>query len=100
MDLTDAERLLLDFEREWWQLPASKMSEIRTRFGFSASRYYRSLHSLIDRPDAEASDPLTVLGVGFVLIVAIGPSALLAPERASCRSLVRFTASVVDVEAA
>src|SRR5690349_12744558 len=60
MDLTDAERLLLDFEREWWQLPATKMSEIRTRFGFSASSYYRSLHSLIDRPDAEAYDPLTV----------------------------------------
>jgi hypothetical protein len=60
MDLTDAERLLLDFEREWWQLPASKMSEIRTRFGFSASSYYRSLHLLIDRADAEAYDPLTV----------------------------------------
>jgi hypothetical protein len=60
MDLTDAERLLLDFEREWWQLPASKMSEIRTRFGFSASSYYRSLHLLIDRPAAEAYDPLTV----------------------------------------
>ncbi len=42
--LTDAERSLLDFEREWWQLPASKMSEIRARFGFSSSSYYRSLH--------------------------------------------------------
>ena len=60
MDLTDAERLLLDFEREWWQLPATKMSEIRTRFGFSASSYYRILHLLVDRPDAEAYDPLTV----------------------------------------
>ena len=53
MDLTDAERLLLDFEREWWQLPATKMSEIRARFGFSTSSYYRSLHLLIDRPDAD-----------------------------------------------
>ena len=60
MDLTDAERLLLDFEREWWQLPATKMSEIRTRFGFSASSYYRNLHLLVERPDAEAYDPLTV----------------------------------------
>ena len=56
MDLTDAERLLLDFEREWWQLPATKMSEIRARFGFSASSYYRSLHLLVDRPD-EVNDP-------------------------------------------
>ena len=60
MDLTDAERLLLDFEREWWQLPATKMSEIRTRFGFSASSYYRTLHQLVSRPAAEAYDPLTV----------------------------------------
>lgn len=60
MDLTDAERLLLDFEREWWQLPATKLSEIRSRFGFSASSYYRSLYLLIDRPAAEAYDPLTV----------------------------------------
>ena len=60
MELTDAERSLLDFEREWWLLPTSKMSEIRVRFGFSASSYYRTLHLLVDRPDAEAYDPLTV----------------------------------------
>ena len=60
MDLTDAERSLLDFEREWWLLPTSKMSEIRTRFGFSASSYYRMLHQLVARPAAEAYDPLTV----------------------------------------
>jgi hypothetical protein len=60
MDLTDVERSLLDFERMWWQLPASKTSEIRARFGFSTSSYYRTLHLLVDRPDAEAYDPLTV----------------------------------------
>ena len=59
-ELSAHECALIDFEREWWQLPATKMSEIRARFGFSASSYYRSLHSLIDRPDAEAYDPLTV----------------------------------------
>ena len=35
MDLTDAERSLLDFEREWWQLPTTKL--LQTRPG-SASR--------------------------------------------------------------
>ena len=60
MDLTDVERSLLDFERMWWQLPESKTSEIRARFGFSTSSYYRTLHLLVDRPDAEAYDPLTV----------------------------------------
>lgn len=60
MDLTDAERSLLDFEREWWQLPATKLSEIRARFGFSSSSYYRALHVLVERPAAAAYDPLTV----------------------------------------
>ena len=60
MPLTDAQRSLIDFERQWWQLPASKTAEIRSRFGFSASSYYRALHALVDRPDAEAYDPLTV----------------------------------------
>lgn len=60
MDLTEAERSLLDFEREWWKLPTTKLSEIRGRFGFSSSSYYRALHLLVDRPAAEAYDPLTV----------------------------------------
>jgi hypothetical protein len=60
MDLTEAERSLLDFEREWWKLPTTKLSEIRARFGFSSSSYYRALHLLVDRPAALAYDPLTV----------------------------------------
>ena len=40
MTLTETQRSLLDFERAWWQLPASKTSEIRSRFGFSTSSYY------------------------------------------------------------
>ena len=60
MTLTDTQRSLLDFERAWWQLPASKTTEIRARFGFSSSSYYRALHALIDTPAAEAYDPLTV----------------------------------------
>ena len=60
MDLTDAERSLLDFEREWWQHPTTKLSGIRGRFGISSSTYYRTLHVLVERPAAEAYDPLTV----------------------------------------
>src|SRR5256885_12621 len=59
MDLTDAERSLLDFEREWWLLPTSKMSEIRTRFGFSASSYYRMLHQLVAGPAGAGTRPKT-----------------------------------------
>ena len=60
MTLTDAQRALIDFERDWWQLPSSKTSEIRIRFGFSSSSYYRALYALVDLPDAAAYDPLTV----------------------------------------
>ena len=50
MTLTDTQRSLLDFERAWWQLPASKTSEIRARFGFSSSSYYRALYAVVDSP--------------------------------------------------
>jgi len=60
MTLTETQRSLLDFERAWWQLPESKTSEIRSRFGFSTSSYYRALYALVDSSDAEAYDPLTV----------------------------------------
>ena len=59
MTLTETQRSLLDFERAWWQLPASKTSEIRARFGFSSSSYYRALYALVDNAAAEAYDPLT-----------------------------------------
>ena len=61
MDLTDAERLLLDFEREWWQLGTRKDVGIRNRFDMSASSYYRALHGLVDRSEAMQYDALTVL---------------------------------------
>jgi len=60
MALTDAQCALLDFERTWWQLPQRKTEEIRRRFGFSSSSYYRALYALVDLPDAAAYDPLTV----------------------------------------
>ena len=60
MDLTDAERLLLDFEREWWQSTARKEDQIRERFDLSPSSYYRALQGLIEMDAACAYDPLTV----------------------------------------
>jgi len=60
MSLTDEQRAFLDFERCWWQLPTSKTSEIRSRFGISTSSYYRALYALVDNQAAVAYDPLTV----------------------------------------
>ena len=62
MELTARERAVLDFEREWWQLPGRKNVEIRARFAMSSSSYYRMLHALLERPEAGAYDPLTVRG--------------------------------------
>lgn len=59
-ELSDHERAVIDFEREWWQLGSTKNSEIRARFEISTSSYYRALHVLVDRPEAVAYDPLTV----------------------------------------
>jgi Protein of unknown function (DUF3263) len=63
MELSARERAVLDFEREWWTLPGSKNVEIRARFAMSSSSYYRTLHALLERPEADAYDPLTVLRV-------------------------------------
>src|SRR3954453_9327865 len=60
-ELSDHERAVIDFEREWWQLAARKNVEIRSRFGVSSSSYYRALHTLIERPQAFTYDPMTVL---------------------------------------
>lgn len=60
MELTPNEQAVLDFEREWWQLPGSKASQISARFGCTASSYYRALYALAARADAELYDPLTV----------------------------------------
>ena len=61
MQLTEHESAVLDFEREAWKITGRKDDEIRARFSVSASSYYRALHALIERPEAMAYDPLTVL---------------------------------------
>jgi hypothetical protein len=53
-------REVLDFEREAWKLTVTKQRAIRERFGFSPSRYHQLLHRIIDRPEAEAYDPMLV----------------------------------------
>jgi hypothetical protein len=58
--LTDRDRAILDFERGWWLLPASKGSSIRERLALSPTRYYQLLNVLLDDPAAAAYDPLVV----------------------------------------
>ena len=60
-DLTERERTMLDFERDWWTLPGPKDSQIRVRFGTSGTTYYRCLGTLIEQRAAYEYDPLTVM---------------------------------------
>jgi hypothetical protein len=59
-DLSDRDRAMLEFERQWWKFAGSKEEAIRQRFDMSGTRYFQILNGLIDRPEALAADPLLV----------------------------------------
>ena len=59
-ELTDRDRSILAFERQWWKYAGAKEQAIRDLFGMSATRYYQVLNALIDRPEALVHDPMLV----------------------------------------
>ena len=59
-ELSERDRDLLRFERQWWKFAGAKEQAVRDQFGMSATRYYQVLNSLIDEPAALAYDPLLV----------------------------------------
>jgi len=59
--LTDRDRAILDFERDWWvDGGTSKELAIRDRLDLSAARYYEVLNDLLDNPAAMAYDPMVI----------------------------------------
>jgi len=58
--LTERERRILAFERQWWKHAGAKEQAIRDTFGLSATRYYQLLNNLLDNPAALAADPQLV----------------------------------------
>ncbi len=58
--LTERDRSILEFERQWWKYAGAKEQAIRDLFDMSATRYYQIVNSLIDSPDALAFDPMLV----------------------------------------
>ncbi len=58
--LTETEREILSFEKQWWQFPGTKEKTIREMFQLSPTRYYQVLNDVIDKPAALAVDPLLV----------------------------------------
>lgn len=59
-ELSDRDRQILEFERQWWKFAGAKEQAIRDLFGMSATRYYQLLNGLIDTPEALAFDPMLV----------------------------------------
>ncbi|RFD25950.1 DUF3263 domain-containing protein [Mycobacterium uberis] len=58
--LTRREHDILAFERQWWKFAGVKEEAIKELFSMSATRYYRLLNALVDRPEALAADPMLV----------------------------------------
>jgi len=58
--LSERDREILAFERQWWKYAGAKEQAIRELFDMSATRYYQVLNALIDRQDALELDPMLV----------------------------------------
>ena len=58
--LSDRDRQILEFERQWWKYAGAKEQAIRDLFDMSATRYYQILGGLIDTQAALAFDPMLV----------------------------------------
>jgi len=58
--LTERERQILAFERQWWRRAGAKEQAIRDLFGISSTRYYQLLNGLLDSQPALAYDPVLV----------------------------------------
>jgi hypothetical protein len=59
-ELSDRDRKILEFERQWWKYAGAKEQAVRDLFDMSATRYYQVLNALLDRPEAMAADPMLV----------------------------------------
>ena len=59
-ELSERDRSVLAFERQWWKYAGAKEQAIRELFDMSATRYYQVLNALIDSPAALAHDPMLV----------------------------------------
>ncbi len=58
--LSDRDREVLAFERQWWKYAGAKEQAIKELFDMSATRYYQLLNALIDNPAALEADPMLI----------------------------------------
>jgi hypothetical protein len=59
-ELTDRDRLILEFERQWWKYAGAKESAIKELFELTPPRYYQLLNDIIDRDSALDFDAMLV----------------------------------------
>jgi hypothetical protein len=59
-DLSDRDREIIAFERQWWKYAGAKEQAIRELFDMNATRYYQVLNALIDNPAALQADPMLI----------------------------------------
>lgn len=58
--LTERDRAILAFERQWWKYPGLKEQAIHELFGVSPTRYFQLVNRLIDKRAALEADPMLV----------------------------------------
>jgi hypothetical protein len=58
--LSERDREIIAFERQWWKYAGAKEQAIRELFDMSATRYYQALNALIDSPAALEADPMLI----------------------------------------
>lgn len=59
-ELSERDRKIIAFERQWWKYAGAKEQAIRELFDMSATRYYQVLNALIDNPAALEVDPMLI----------------------------------------
>ena len=59
-ELSDRDRQIIAFERQWWKYAGAKEQAIRELFDMNATRYYQVLNALIDNPAALEVDPMLI----------------------------------------
>jgi hypothetical protein len=58
--LSERDRAILAFEREWWRYSGAKEQAIKDIFEMTPAGYYQVLNGLLDDPAALAQDPMLV----------------------------------------
>jgi hypothetical protein len=58
--LSERDREIIAFERQWWKYAGAKEQAIGELFDMNATRYYQVLNALIDNPAALRADPMLI----------------------------------------